>query len=78
MSLSKIIQKIPTRLFFKWAVELATLVTHFTFDNGSFLYDSDPNSLSATTQSTSLTLLGRYSPAITSMVRTLLIFKSKV
>jgi hypothetical protein len=47
-------------------LEIATLVAHFTFDNGLFLTDSGPNSLaSATTQSTSSTSSGRYNQAIT-------------
>ena len=46
-------------------LEIATLVAYFTFDNGSFLIDSGPNSLQATTQSTSLTSSGRYFQAIT-------------
>ncbi len=46
-------------------LEIATLVAHFTFDTGSFLNDSSPNSLTATTQSTSSISSGRYSQAIT-------------
>ncbi len=45
-------------------LEIATLVAHFTFDTGSFLTDSGPNSLTATTQSTSSVSSGRYSQAI--------------
>ena len=45
--------------------EVATLVAHFTFDTGLFLTDSGPNSLQATTQSTSATSSGRFSQAIT-------------
>ncbi len=45
-------------------LEIATLVAHFTFDTGSFLADSGPNSLTATTQSTSSVSSGRYSQAI--------------
>jgi hypothetical protein len=46
-------------------LEIATLVTHFTFDTASLLTDSGPNSLQATTQSTSSSSSGRYSQAIT-------------
>jgi hypothetical protein len=46
-------------------LEIATLVAHFTFDNGSFLLDSGPNSLpAATTQSTSSVSSGRFSQAV--------------
>jgi hypothetical protein len=46
-------------------LEITTLVARFTFDNGSFLLDSGPNSLSAaTTQSTSSVSPGRFSQAI--------------
>jgi hypothetical protein len=45
-------------------LEVATLVAHFTFDTGLFLTDSGPNSLQATTQSTSSISSGRYSQAI--------------
>jgi hypothetical protein len=46
-------------------LDIATLVAHFTFDTGSFLNDSGPNSLQATTQSTSSVSSGRFSQAIT-------------
>ena len=46
-------------------LEIATLVAHFTFDTASFLIDSGPNFLQATTQSTSSTSSGRYSQGIT-------------
>ncbi|CAF1554949.1 unnamed protein product [Adineta ricciae] len=46
-------------------LEIATLVAHFTFDDGSFLQDSGPNSLDkATTQSTSSIPYGQYGQAI--------------
>ncbi|CAF1496506.1 unnamed protein product [Adineta steineri] len=45
-------------------LEIATLVAYFTFDNGLFLNDSGPNSLQATTNSTSSTASGRFSQAI--------------
>jgi hypothetical protein len=46
-------------------LEIATLVTHFTFDTASLLTDSGPNSLQATTQSTSSSSSGHYAQAIT-------------
>ena len=46
-------------------LEIATLVAHFTFNAGLFLIDSGPNSLQATTQSTSSISSGRYLQAIT-------------
>jgi hypothetical protein len=46
-------------------LETATLVAYFTFDTGLFLIDSGPNSLRATTQSTTSISSGRYSQAIT-------------
>jgi hypothetical protein len=46
-------------------LEIATLVAHFTFDIGLFLIDSGPNSLQATTQSTTSISSGRFSQAIT-------------
>jgi len=48
-------------------LEIATLVAHFIFDTGSFFIDSDPNSLLATTQSTSSVSVSsaRYGQAIT-------------
>jgi hypothetical protein len=46
-------------------LEIATLVARFAFDTGSFLNDSGPNSLQATTQSTSSLSSGRFSQAIT-------------
>jgi hypothetical protein len=46
-------------------LEIATLVAYFTFDTGLFLIDSGPNSLTATTQSTTSISSGRYSQAIT-------------
>jgi hypothetical protein len=46
-------------------LEDATLSAYFTFDNGSFLIDSGPNALEATTQSTSFTSSGYFSQAIT-------------
>jgi hypothetical protein len=45
-------------------LEIATLVAHFTFDTGLFLNDSGPNSLQATTQSTSSVSSGCFSQAI--------------
>ena len=46
-------------------LEIATLVAHFTFDDGVFLQDTGPNSLdTATTQSTSSVSCGRYGQAI--------------
>ncbi|CAF1506487.1 unnamed protein product [Adineta steineri] len=45
-------------------LEIATLVAYFTFDNGLFLNDSGPNSLQATTNSTSSTASGRFFQAI--------------
>ncbi|CAF0780857.1 unnamed protein product [Adineta steineri] len=46
-------------------LDIATLVAYFTFDNGLFLIDSGPNSLSATTQSISSISSGRHNQAIT-------------
>ena len=45
-------------------LEVATLVGLFTFDTGSFLIDSGPNSLAAATRSTSSISSGRYAQAI--------------
>ncbi|CAF0826048.1 unnamed protein product [Adineta steineri] len=45
-------------------LEIATLVAHFTFDNGLFLNDSGPNYLQAITLGTSSFASGRFSQAI--------------
>jgi hypothetical protein len=45
-------------------LEIATLVAHFTFDNGLFLNDSDPNSLQATKKSTLSVSSDRFSQVI--------------
>ena len=45
-------------------LEIATLVAHFTFDNGLFLINSGPNSLLATTALTSSVSSGRFSESI--------------
>ena len=46
-------------------LNIATLTTHFTFDNGLFVNNSGPNSLSARTQSAESIPLGRYGQGIT-------------
>ncbi|CAF0839620.1 unnamed protein product [Adineta steineri] len=45
-------------------LDIATLVAHFTFDNGLFLNDSGPNYLQAITLGTSSFASGRFSQAI--------------
>ncbi|CAF0839563.1 unnamed protein product [Adineta steineri] len=45
-------------------LDIATLVAHFTFDNGLVLNDSGPNYLQATTSETSTFASGRFSQAI--------------